>query len=74
MNCVLCGYNLDKENITHTVDVNGHRIIIKDMPANICKQCGEYYIENNATLNINKIIEEEKKNNAKIIVINYLEI
>jgi len=44
------------------------------MPANICKQCGEYYIENKVALNIDKIIEDEKKNNAEIVVISYSEI
>ena len=71
MNCVLCGSNLDKGYIIHTVDVDGHRIIIKDVPSNICKQCGEYYVQNNVALNIKKIIEAKKNSNAKIIVIKY---
>jgi len=54
--------------------IDGHRIMIKDVPANIYKQCGEYYVENNVALKIDKIIEDEKKNNAEIIVINYSEI
>jgi len=64
MNCVLCGSNLDKGNIIHNVDFDGHKIIIKDVPANVCKQCGDYCVANNVALNIDKIIEDQKKNNA----------
>jgi len=43
MNCILCGSNLDKGNVIHIVDIGGHRIIIKEVPANICKQCSIKY-------------------------------
>ena len=47
--------------------------LIKGVPANICKQCGEYFIENDIALKLEKIIEEAKKNKAEIFVINYSE-
>jgi len=44
MDCILCKSILIKGNINHIVDFDGHIIIIKGVPANVCKQCGEYYI------------------------------
>ncbi len=73
MKCVLCEANLIKGNVNHIVDFEGHIIIIKGVPANICKQCGEYFIENDVALKLEKIIEEAKKNKAEIFVINYSE-
>ncbi|APC41461.1 type II toxin-antitoxin system MqsA family antitoxin [Clostridium estertheticum] len=71
MNCILCKSNLIKGIVNHIVDFDGH--IIKGVPANICKQCGEYYLENNVELNLEKIIEDAKKSKAEIFVINYSE-
>jgi YgiT-type zinc finger domain-containing protein len=73
MNCILCKSNLVKGNINHIVDFDGHIIIIKGVPANVCKQCGEYYIENDIALKLEKMIEIAKKNKAEILVINYSE-
>ena len=73
MNCILCKSNLIKGNVNHIVDIDGHIVIIKGVPANVCKQCGEYFIENDVALKLEKIIEEAKKNNAEIFVINYSE-
>lgn len=60
-----------KENINHIVDFKGNIIIIKDVPANVCKQCGEYFIENDVAMKLEKAIEEVKKNKAEIFVVNF---
>jgi YgiT-type zinc finger domain-containing protein len=73
MNCIMCKSNLILGNVNHIVDFDGHIIIIKGVPANICKQCGEYFIENEIALKLERIIEEVKKNKAEIFVINYSE-
>lgn len=73
MNCILCKSKLTRGKVNHIVDLNGHIIIIKDVPANVCKQCGEYFIENNVALKLEKIIEEVVKNKAEIFVVNYSE-
>ena len=74
MNCVICKSNLIKGYVNHIVDFDGHIIIIKGTPANVCKQCGEYYVENDVALKLEKIIEDAKKNKAEIIIVNYSEI
>jgi len=73
MDCTLCKSSLIKGSINHIVDFDGHIIIIKGVPANICKQCGEYFIENDIALKLEKIIVEARKNKAEILVINYSE-
>ncbi|MCH3965528.1 MAG: type II toxin-antitoxin system MqsA family antitoxin [Clostridium sp.] len=73
MNCILCKSKLTRGKVNHIVDLNGHIIIIKDVPANVCKQCGEYFIENDVALKLEKIIEEVVKNKAEIFVVNYSE-
>jgi YgiT-type zinc finger domain-containing protein len=74
MNCVLCKGDLVQGRVNHIVDLDGHIIIIKDVPAKVCKQCGEYFFENDIALKVEKIVEEARKNKAKIVVINYSEV
>ena len=69
MNCILCKSNLIKGIVNHIVDFDGHIIIIKGVPANICKQCGEYYLENDVALKLEKIIEETKKIKQKYLLL-----
>jgi YgiT-type zinc finger domain-containing protein len=73
MNCILCKSNLIKSTVNHIVDLDGHIIIIKNVPANVCKQCGEYFIETDVAMKLEKIIEEVMKNKAEIFVVNYSE-
>ncbi|MEY8001705.1 type II toxin-antitoxin system MqsA family antitoxin [Clostridium sp. Mt-5] len=74
MNCTLCKGDLVQGRVNHIVDLDGHIIIIKDVPANVCKQCGEYFLENDIALKVEKIVDEVRKNKAEILVMNYSEI
>jgi YgiT-type zinc finger domain-containing protein len=73
MDCILCKYNLVPRKVNHIVDLDGHIIIIKEVPANVCKQCGEYFIDTDIALKLEKIIEDVMKNKAEIFVVNYFE-
>lgn len=71
MNCVLCKANLTKGNVNHIIDLGEGIIIIKNVPANICEQCGEYYLDTNTALKIESILEDIKKNKAEVFIVNY---
>lgn len=73
MNCILCKASLTKGNVNHIVDLGEGIIIIKNVPANICKQCGEYYLDTNTALKLESIVEEVKKNKAEVFIVNYSE-
>jgi len=46
VNCIMCKSKLDKSRVNHIVDKMGRIVIIKNVPANVCGQCGEYYVDN----------------------------
>lgn len=73
MNCVLCKANLTKGKVNHIVDLGEGIIIIKNVPANICEQCGEYYLDTNTSLKLESIVEDIKKNKAEVFIVNYNE-
>jgi len=39
------------------------------VPANICKQCGEYYLENDVALKLEKIIEDAEQIKQKYLLL-----
>ena len=45
MNCALCKGKLKKGIVNHIIDLGDGIIIIKNVPANTCNQCGEYYVD-----------------------------
>ncbi len=71
MNCIVCKGELTKKVINHIVDINGHIIIIKNVPAEVCEQCGESFFENQVALALEKIVDEIVSNKAEITIVNY---
>ena len=47
--CLLCKGKLKKDKVNHVVDINDLIIIIKKVSAEVCKQCGEYYLDHEVT-------------------------
>lgn len=73
MNCALCKVNLKRGKVNHIIDLGDGIIIIKDVPANICDQCGEYYVDTKTAIKLEEIIDELKRNRAEVLIINYNE-
>lgn len=71
MNCFMCKGQMRPGNVNHIVDRDGEIIIIKNVPAIVCKQCGEAFYDNEVMKKVEKIVEEAKSNRAEITIINY---
>lgn len=74
MNCVLYKSQLTHGEVNHIVDNCGKIVIIKNVPAMVCHQCGEYYLDNETAIKIEKIVDELLKNKTEITIANYSEI
>ena len=48
-------------------------IIIKDVPAKVCAQCGEQYFDDETSENIEKIVNRLKDLSTEVTIINYKE-
>ena len=71
MECTLCKAGLTSGKVNHIVDLGEKIIIIKNVPAKTCKQCGEYYVDTETSLKLESIVEDAKESKAEILVINY---
>ena len=72
MNCVICKVGDTKKGFTNvTLEREGRIIIIKHVPAEICANCGEYYLSEEVTESVLKKAEIVVKNNAELEIIQY---
>jgi YgiT-type zinc finger domain-containing protein len=74
MNCALCQANLVKGRVSHIVDLGGRIIIVKNVPASVCEQCGEYYVDTATASALESIVEEARKNKAEVLIVKYNEL
>ena len=56
---------------THVVNYGNSVIIIKNVPCEECVQCGEKYFSGDIAENLEKIVDEAKKIEPEISVIDY---
>ena len=73
MKCFMCKGETEKKLVNYLVDIDNTIIIIKEVPANVCKQCGERYFDNDVMKNLEKIIDEVKKVSIEMSIVNYNE-
>ena len=73
MSCFVCKGNLENKKVNYVVDLENTIIIIKEVPARVCNQCGEQYFDDETAENIEKIVKQLKKLAAEVTIVNYKE-
>ncbi|MEQ9297582.1 MAG: type II toxin-antitoxin system MqsA family antitoxin [Cyclobacteriaceae bacterium] len=59
MRCVICkSGELKPGHTTVTLERNGSVVVIKDVPAKVCDNCGHYYLNDTMTTKVYHIAEE----------------
>ena len=71
MNCFKCKGEVIKKKVNYMVDLENTIIIIKGVPAKVCKNCGEQYFSDKIAENIEKIVKELKNLSVEVTVVNY---
>jgi YgiT-type zinc finger domain-containing protein len=71
MNCLLCKGELEKKSTTFMVDLGNCILIIKNVPSNVCHQCGEIYYSDNVLEQLEKIVDTMRSAIAEVAIINY---
>ena len=58
MQCVICRHGTTQSGqVTVTLEKNGTTLVIKNVPADVCNNCGEEYIAENTTAQLLKTAE-----------------
>ena len=72
MKCVMCkGGERAPRKTTVKVQRGETLVIIKDVPADVCRDCGEAYLDSNVALKIEKQVEEAVARHTEIEILRY---
>lgn len=59
--CPLCGGTKKEGKTTFTVDLGYGVVVVRDVPATVCSQCGADWIEDNVALMLENIVNDARK-------------
>ncbi len=67
MKCVICKNGITKKGkVTVTLERTGSIIVIKEVPADVCNNCGEYYLNAEITKEVLKKAEDSYNKGTEI--------
>jgi len=67
--CPSCGGSLEKGETTVTVDFGSGVVVIRNVPATICSQCGMEWLDDTITDKIEVIVKEAKDKHSVVEVL-----
>ena len=73
MNCLLKKGEIKKKNTTFMVELDNCIIIIKNVPSQVCRQCGEVSYSDEVAKQLEKLVNSVRNAITEITVINYTE-
>ncbi len=73
MKCIICKNGETKPGkVTVTLEREHTIIIIKDVPAQICNNCAEYYLSDKVTERVLEMAERSIQNHPEIEILRYV--
>lgn len=73
MKCVICKQaETSPGKATVTLERGGMTLVIKNVPAQICSNCGEEYVDEKTTKQLLKIAEQAAKSGVQVDVWEYV--
>lgn len=66
MRCDLCKGKVQKNFISYTLFYEGHWIIVDNVPAKVCRQCGEKLFSPKTVERLQKIVWDKKSPSKKV--------
>ena len=73
MRCVICKQGETKPGkTTVTLERNGMTLVFKGVPANVCANCGEEYVDEKTTKQLLKAAEEAAKAGVQVDIREYV--
>jgi len=69
MKCAICGGKTKIGKTTVSVDTGAGVVVIRNVPANVCAQCGEDWLTDKSAVEVEKIVQRARKEKTQIEVI-----
>lgn len=72
-NCPLCKGHIVDGMSTFTVDLGTGVVVVRDVPAFVCSQCGEEWLSDDTAMQLEMIVESARKKNVTVEVARWSE-
>ncbi len=69
--CFFCKGDMKNSFTSYMVDLNGHFIIIKNVPCHKCSQCGEISFSGETVARIEEIIDNLRKALTEVAIVEF---
>lgn len=66
--CHACGGSMTQGKTTVTVDFGTGVVVLRNVPATVCSQCGEEWISDDIAAKIEDIVEDAKEKRSEVEV------
>lgn len=73
MTCTMCKGNLEDKKTNFIADLGNSIIIVKNVPSQVCAQCGEVSYTDEVARQLEKIVSRMKDSLTEIAVVYYQE-
>lgn len=72
MTCVICKSGQTRDGkATVTLERGGSVIVIKEVPAEVCENCGEYYLSETTTEKVHAMAEQAIRQGVVVEILRY---
>jgi YgiT-type zinc finger domain-containing protein len=69
MNCIVCHHGQTRPGTTTiTFHRDGQTVVVNEVPAEICENCGEAYVAEDVTEQVLEIAAEARRAQAQVLV------
>jgi YgiT-type zinc finger domain-containing protein len=70
--CIICKNGiLEEGKDTVTFEKEGHLIIIREVPGEVCDNCGHFYVGSEAAIEIQKKVKKTVADGAELEILKY---
>jgi len=66
--CPLCGGEKEPGTTTFTVDLSFGVLVVRDVPALVCSQCGEAWIEDEVAAKLEALVADARRRQSVVEV------
>lgn len=66
--CPLCGGNKTAGKTTFTVDLGFGVVVVRDVPATVCAQCGADWIQDSIAAKLEEIVSDARRRHLTVEV------
>lgn len=71
LRCPVCDGDKEPGFTTFTADLGENLVVVRQVPATICNQCGEEWIDNKTAQQLEAIVEEARVKKHQVEVLSF---